>query len=36
MMDPLSIWVEVVNNDVAVAGMAGSEEDYLEVLAEVF
>ena len=33
MVDPLAIWVEVVYDHVAVACMAGGEEDYLEVFA---
>lgn len=36
MMDPFSIGVEVIHDNVGVAGMAGSEDDDFEVLAEVF
>ena len=33
MMHPLSIWVEIVYNNIRVAGMAGSEDYDLEVFA---
>ena len=36
VMNPLLIRVYVVNNHVGIAGMTGSEDDYLEMTAEVF
>lgn len=36
MVYPLSIGIEIVHDDIGVAGMTGSEDNDLEVFAEVF